>query len=207
MGTHLSAWKELWENKAESCSKITSKGYSSDLSLAVPTSPWALTLPEACLDSVPNPHLIRSSCEARKGKEKDEARKRKEKKKKEKTPTNKQNKTRKKKQQQKKPPKKTNRKMWSWGSWTPSQAIPESLGVHPHSTLLQGGIQPSLFGKVGHKFWVVYRIALTSHSHHCSHHTSLPEWGDRSSSSKLRRHERFKLMVGVLKSLRNEMLL
>lgn len=38
MGTHLSAWKQLWENKAETCSKITSEGYSTDLSLAVPIS-------------------------------------------------------------------------------------------------------------------------------------------------------------------------
>lgn len=135
MGTHLSAWEELWENRAESCSKITSKGYSSDLSLGVPTSPWALTLPEACSVSQ---SLTWCSVAVRWSKEE------------------------KKKEKKIKKPNLTKKCGAVAAEHHPSPYL-SALGVHPHSMLLQGGAQPSLFGKVGHKFWVLYRTSLPIH--------------------------------------------
>lgn len=68
MGTYLSAWKELWKDEADSCSKITSKGYSTDpccthLAMSSDTS-------ETCSDSVPNPHLTQSRCKMKQGRAK-----------------------------------------------------------------------------------------------------------------------------------------
>lgn len=154
MGAYFSTWKELWENKAGSCSKITSKGYSTDLSFAVPTSSWALTLPETCF-SIPNPHLTQSSCKMKQG--------RGEKKKKK--------------------------------SWTPSQPKPECSGSTSSLHAAAGRSSAKSVWESGTQVLSTLQNSPHFNSHQCSHHTSSPEWGDHSSSSKLRHHETFKLMV------------
>ena len=70
------------------------------------------------------------------------------------------------------------------------QPIPV-LGLLSSSTLLQGGAQPHGLWCVGHKRSGPNRIALTSNSHHHSHHMGLPESGRWVSLSKRRHHERF----------------